>query len=140
MSEGLATGYDLSDTGSTITRLPLERPRKISANEFPWAACAPFVENSRGTLIHRPRNGSTYNIHRRPHVSVHFWCGMGTSSDGKNLTFLAAPPEERILCARCEAIAVANGLPSADELAGRHVHKGGVVAVMTCCQSTKETS
>lgn len=119
--------------GNAITKLSLERPRKISANEFPWSACAPFVENSRGTLIHRPRNGATYNIHRLPHVSVHFWCGMGTSSDGKNLTFLAAPPEDKILCARCEAIAVANGLPSANELAGRHVHVGRTVAVMTCC-------
>lgn len=133
-SDGVANGYDLSDTGSTITKLPLERPRKISANEFPWAACAPFVENSRGTLIHRPRSGSTYNIHRLPHVSVHFWCGMASSSDGKNLTFLAAPPEGKILCARCEAIAVANGLPSADELAGRHVHVGRTVAMATCCE------
>lgn len=48
-------------------------------------------------------------------------------------SFLAAPPEDKILCARCEAIAVANGLPSAAELAGRHVHVGRTVAVMTCC-------
>lgn len=133
MSDGLANGYDLR--AEPITRLPLERQKgKLFSGEYPWSACAPFVENSRGILIHRPRTGSTYNLHRSgPHIGVGFWCGMHTASDGKNLTFLAAPPEDRILCARCEAIAVANGLPSADELAGRHVHKGGVVAVATCC-------
>lgn len=30
-------------------------------------------------------------------------------ADGKNFTFLAAPPDGRILCERCEAAAVANG-------------------------------
>ena len=118
-------------------RFPLERPKKIHSGQFPWASCAPFVENSRGTLIHRPRAGSTYNLHRTgPHVAVSFWCGMSVSSGGKNLTFLEAPPEDRILCERCEAAAVANGLPSADELAGRHVHKGRTVAVATCCDLT----
>ena len=122
---------------AVIAKYALERPKKVHKNEFPWSSCAPFVENSRGTLIHRPRTGSTYNIHRTgPHVGVGFWCGMHTSSGGKNLTFLAAPPEGRILCERCEAAAVANGLPSADELAGRHVHKGRTVAVATCCDLT----
>lgn len=133
----LANGYDLNDTGSTMTKLPLERPKRQFHGEFPWVACAPFVENSRGTLIHRPRTGSTYNIHRTgPHIGVGFWCGMHVTG-GKNLTFLAAPPNDRILCERCEAAAVANGLPSADELAGRHVHKGRTVAVATCCDEVK---
>ena len=119
------------------TKIELERPKKVRNGQFPWASCAPFVENSRGTLIHRPRSGSTYNLHRTgPHVGISFWCGMGVASDGKNLTFLDAPPEGRILCERCEAAAVANGLPSADELSGRHVHKGRTVAVATCCDLT----
>jgi hypothetical protein len=121
---------------TVIDKMALERPKKIHENEYPWSSCAPFVENSRGTLIHRPRNGSTYNIHRTPHVSVAFWCGMHTSSEGKNLTFLAAPPDDRILCQRCESAAIANGLPSADDLTGRHVHKGRTVAIATCCDLT----
>lgn len=136
MSNGLADGYTMSDTGNTITKLPLERKPFDAKHGFPWVSCAPFVENARGTLIHRPRSGATYNVHAYPHVAVNFWCGMTSTSDGKNLTFLAAPPEDKILCARCEAIAVANGLPSADELAGRHVHVGRTVAVMTCCKET----
>lgn len=139
MSDGLANGYDLQDAPpSAMLKLPLERKPFHCKNGFPWASCAPFVENSRGVLIHRPRSGATYNIHKYPHVAVNFWCGMTATSGGKNLTFLAAPPEDKILCARCESIARANGLPSADELAGRHVHIGRTVAVMTCC--TKEAT
>jgi hypothetical protein len=120
----------------TTLKLPLERPKQVHDREFPWSACAPFVENSRGVLIHRPRNGSTYNIHRTgPHIGIGFWCGMHVASSRNIFTFLAAPPEGRILCERCEANAVASGLPSADELAGRHVHKGRTVAVVTCCET-----
>lgn len=126
----IANGNDL--------RLPLKRESiKCKSGIFHWTACLPFVENSRGTLIHRPRSGATYNIHKTgPHIGLAFWCGMHVSSGGKNLTFLAAPPEGRILCGRCEQIAVENGFPSADELAGRHVHKGRTVAVATCCDTS----
>lgn len=114
-------------------KVALERPKRVVDYQFPWLSCAPFVDNSRGVLIHRPRSGSTYNLHRTgPHSAIHFFCGMVVTG-GKNFTFLDVPPEGRILCERCEVVAVANGLPSADELAGRHVHKGGVVAVATCC-------
>jgi hypothetical protein len=127
-----------------MIKLPLEHNAKADRSEFrstPWISCAPFVENSRGVLIHRPRTGNTYNIHKTgPHIGLHFWCGMSITSGGKNLTFLAAPPDGRILCARCEAAAVEHGLPSADELAGRHVHKGGVVAVATCCNTPSPVS
>lgn len=117
-----------------IKKVELDRPKGFFKGQFPWKSCAPFIDNSRGTLIHRPRSGTTYNLHTSgPHVGIKFWCGMGVASDGKNLTFLAEPPDGRILCARCEAAAVANGMPSADELSGRHVHKGSTVAVATCC-------
>jgi hypothetical protein len=129
----LANGYDMRDW-QPMTRLPLEVKRFHSENGFPWSSCAPFVENSRGTLIHRPRTGSTYNnLKAGPHIGVHFWCGMCVATSKNNLTFLSAPPEGRILCERCEAAAVASGLPSADALAGRHVHKGRTKAVATCC-------
>lgn len=93
------------DTGTK--KVKLERPKKIHQGQFPWASCAPFVENSRGTLIHRPRSGLLYNLHKTgPHVAISFWCGMGVSSSGENFTFLSSPPEGRIVCARCEAAAV----------------------------------
>lgn len=120
-------------------KLALDRPKhKVERGHFPWASCAPFVENSRGTLIHRPRRGMLYNLHKYPHIAVMFWCGMSVSSGGKSLTFLDSPPDGKILCERCEAAAIAKGLPSADELAGRHVHKGRTVAVVTCCAEAIE--
>jgi hypothetical protein len=123
-----------------MTKYPLEVKYKVDRRIFSWSSCLPFVENSRGTLIHRPRSGATYNIHKSgPHVAVSFWCGMAVSSDGNNLTFHATPPDARIVCARCEAAAVANGLPSAEELAGHHVHIGRTIAVATCCIPKEQT-
>lgn len=116
-----------------MTKYPLEIKENSDRRVFPWSSCATFVENSRGVLIHRPRSGNTYNIHRAPHVAVSFWCGASVSSDGKNFTFHATPPAGKIVCARCEAAAVANGMPSADDLAEHHVHVGRTVAVVTCC-------
>lgn len=129
MSDGLANGYDL--------KLPLEKikphPTHIG-KVLHWLSCAPFIENKHGTLIHRPRTGTTYNIHKTPHIGFHFWCGMSVTGDDKKFKFLFSPPEGRILCERCEAIATSKGPPSADELAGKHVHKGRTVAVVTCCE------
>ena len=111
--------------------------RKPEAKQLHWKACLPFVENKRGALIHRPRSVTTYSIHKLPHIGIYFWCGMGVTGDSKKFDFLAQPPDGRILCERCEMMAVKNGLPNADELAGKHVHKGKTVAVVTCCDSVK---
>ncbi len=132
MTEGLATGYDMRD-GQQMVRFPLQRRAFDAEHGFPWSSCAPFVENTRGVLIHRPRSGVTFNCHKTPHIGIKFWCGMQISTSKKNITLLYVPPEGEILCARCEEFAVENGLPPADELAGRHVHKGRTKAVVTCC-------
>lgn len=118
-----------------MIKLPLERSKHpYSVKELPWSTCAPFVENSRGLLIHRPRMVTTYNTLKFPHIGIGYWCGNHVSG-GKNFTFLEAPPEGILLCERCELAAVASGLMSADELAGRHVHKGKLKAVQTCCRA-----
>ena len=117
-------------------KLALEK-KKTQPNQLHWKACLPFVENKRGVLIHRPRNATTYTIHRLPHIGIGFWCGSAVTGKSDKFDFLSAPPEGRILCERCEAYAVAHGLPSADELAGRHVHKGRTVAVVTCCDNAE---
>lgn len=116
----------------------LEKPKQLSSKQSPWKACLPFVENSRGVLMHRPRSGSTYHLHKKPHIAVSFWCGMTVTASDGHLTFTAEPSDGAILCERCEAIATKNGLPTADELAGRHVHKGKVVPVVTCCSTAPE--
>jgi len=120
--------------------IELKRPKQISSKQSPWKACLPFVDNPRASLIHRPRSGSTYNIHKKPHITVSFWCGYTVTASDSHLSFVSAPPDGSILCEKCEANAVKNGLPTADELAGKHVHKGRTVAVVTCCSGVKDGS
>ena len=47
--------------------------------------------------------------------------------------WLSPAEADKLLCAACERNAVLAGLPSAYELAGRHVHLGKLKAVQTCC-------
>lgn len=112
-------------------KIALARPKDVRRIAVVWSACLPFVENSRAVLIHRPRMVSTYNLHRRSHLGVHYWCGNG-STGAKNFTFLEVAPEGRLVCERCEIAATLAGLPSTDELCGSHRHKGKIVAVRTC--------
>jgi hypothetical protein len=62
---------------------------------------------------------------------------MVVSSHDRHLTFTSNPSDDAILCERCETNATRNGLPTADELVGRHVHKGKVVPVVTCCSTSQ---
>jgi len=118
-----------------VIKLPLKVEKRTFKKCFPWSSCLPFVENSRGILIHRPRSVMTYTQYKTPYIAVGMWCGNSQNGE-KNFTFLSVPPEKAILCERCELLAVAAGLPTADELAGRHVHKGGVKAFKSCCPAT----
>ena len=117
--------------------LALKQPKDRRGMRSIWSSCKPFVENSRAVLIHRPMRVSTYKCGNRPvHLGVHYWCGNG-STGTKNFAFLDEVPRERLLCARCEAAAVAAGLPSASSLCGRHVHEGVSVVIQTCCEEIK---
>lgn len=117
-----------------------QRAKHPDYRQSNWQSCLPFVENSRGVLLHRIREGCTYNLHKTgPHIGMSFWCGMHASG-GKNFSFHAQPPEGKILCERCEEAATKAGLPSAESLAGRHVHVGRTRAVITCCDEAAERS
>ncbi|MDD5326057.1 MAG: hypothetical protein PHR71_12260 [Polaromonas sp.] len=100
-----------------------------------WTACEPFIENSMAVLIHRVRRVTTHKIGDRwkAHISVHCWCGNSMSGT-KKFTFLDAPPEGRIVCGRCEDFAIKAGKPTSEQLTGRHIHTGGVIAVRRCCE------
>ncbi len=92
----------------------------------------PFVENSRGILIHRPRSVDFYQIPSRPpHLAIHYWCGAQTTGT-KNLTFLSAPPDGRLVCHACENRALMAKQKSSTELAGRHVCTGKLRAYNSC--------
>ena len=114
-------------------KLQLKR-RKDARFGITWKEASPFIENSRAVLIHRPRYVTTHKIGEKwkAHISVECWCGNSFSGT-KKFTFLDAPPDNKLLCARCELHAVKNGQPTAESLVGKHVHLGRIVAQQVCC-------
>lgn len=125
-------------------KIPLQKRKEVyqaNVGGVPWSSCSPYVENSRAVLVHRPRYVTTHKIGERykPHLAIEFWCG--TSSTGtKKFTFLDAPPDGRLLCARCEAKAIEHGQPSSEQLTGKHAHLGGMVAIQICCSGQTNVS
>lgn len=121
-----------------MLKLPLQQPKpykipEYSQKRFPWTSCTPFVDNNKALLIHRPRVVVTYKTQKIPHIGITFWCGNSACGDDKKFTFTDSPSLNKYLCARCEAAAIDAGLPSADDLAGHHVHIGKLIAVKNCC-------
>ena len=114
-------------------KLTLEKP-KNQRYGIHWSSCSPFIENSKAVLIHRPRYVVTHKIGERwkSHIAVSCWCGSSFTGT-KKFTFLDAPKEDALLCARCEEKATQAGLPSAYALTGHHVHIGRVIAQQMCC-------
>jgi hypothetical protein len=101
-----------------------------------WKTCLPFLENKRAVLIHRPRAISTVAksaISKHSYLIAKMWCGT-SMTNGENWTFLESPPDGKVICAKCEAMAIVNGFPSSYSLVGHHVHVGGVRAFITCCK------
>lgn len=100
---------------------------------LPWKKSLPFFFNRRGLLIHRVKavhahfKNGTYS-----HSSVEYWCSnRGQEKYGQ---FFDQPPTDRLVCAVCEAKAVAHGKSSSSELAGRHVCIGRVKVERLCCK------
>lgn len=125
-----------------ILKVALKKPKRLppSFNDhmYPWASCAPFVDNKRAMLIHRPRAVITFTHRKTPYISIQAWCGNHFTGDDK-FTFLDfLPTTGKLLCARCEAMATKAGLPSADELNGQHVHLGKLFVKRTCHHNKEE--
>lgn len=126
----------LRNNGKIVLRAP--KPWRLSDwNDIDrhapidWVMGLPFLVNPRGVLVHRVRSARTYRDRsgNRSHDVAGYWCG--NSGRGQ---FTAEPPEDRLLCAYCEAKAIANGEKPADELVGRHVHIGTMRAHRQCCR------
>lgn len=124
-------------------KLALQKDKRFRPefNGIQWLSCSPFVENSQAVLIHRPRTVATHKINDKykSHIAIGYWCGNHHCGTTK-FTFLDAPPEGKVLCSRCEEKATSAGLPRASDIAGRHVHVGGVVAVRSCCNDERNES
>lgn len=111
-------------------KLPLEIRHDPKLAETSWKSSLPFVDNSRAKFIHRPRTVGVFKCGKRPaHLGIHMWCGS-SQVGGKKFTFIETIPEDgKLLCARCEAAAIENGLPSAKELSGHHVKLGRLIPI-----------
>ena len=94
----------------------------------------PWCLNQRGVLLHRPKE--IYVViapsGERRHEVVNFYCENCTCDTG-NVIYIDEPNAGMVVCRRCEAAAIAAGLKSSSEIAGRHVHIGGVKPVADCC-------
>ena len=122
--------------------LAKKRPHPFAnKNAMFLRSAAPFVINKRGTLVHRPYSACVYNIHASPHIGVHFLCGMSVCDNRSrnNLTFTDYLDEGKLLCERCEEIAIKKRMPTTNQIVGRHVHTGRTKGVITCC-AQKETA
>jgi hypothetical protein len=124
-----------------MKKVALEKPKDITRLSFWYSSAPPFAKNKLGLLVHRVRYIAGYNLHRRPHVAVGYWCGAhsmdhpGTSRfKGEKLTLLAKPPKDYIVCINCERAAHRVGLSSAQDLAGRPVRVGKVCDYRKCCK------
>jgi len=130
----LARNQATISKGIDMIKFPLKISSFARKNATPLSSCAPFVDNSRAQLIHRPREVSLFKASWGRHTSVHYWCG--NCSSGENIfTFIDSYDGPKLLCQRCEDNAVKAGLPSADSLIGKHIHQGKLVPVQTCCQN-----
>ena len=115
-----------------MLKLPLKTKAFNRKHGTPWSSCAPFVDNAQALLLHRPRYVTIYRSLGEPHLAVHMWCGSGQCGTDK-FTFIDSYDGSKLLCKRCEENAVKQGLPSADELLGKHIHLGKIVAQQVCC-------
>jgi hypothetical protein len=106
-----------------------------------WKKSLPFFVNTRGFLTHRV--SWVYSIIYKgelSHTAVGYLCGnSGIEGTGHGL-FYEDPPADRLLCELCENIAIRRRLPTADQLAGRHIHVGRIRVEQTCCIEKKESN
>lgn len=130
---------------NTAQKIPLKKestpPAYHTERNFTvqWRMALPFFINNRGILIHRVRSVRSFlRDGELNHSSIKYLCGNnGSLGDG---SLISEPPADRLVCAACEAFAFAHGLPSADQLVGRHCHVGKIRAEQTCCCEQRESN
>ena len=93
----------------------------------------PFLINPRASLIHRVRSVVRFFYHGKfSHESAQYWCGNIGRGELVDL-----PPDGRLLCERCEKLAIKFGEKSASEIAGHHIHVGIMKPSRVCCKDAK---
>jgi hypothetical protein len=104
-----------------------------------WDRSLPFFHASAGILLHRVANVLDFlRGGRVTHTAVHYLCG-NSSFVRRGAEFVADPKKAgRLVCSFCEFRARQQRLPSADKLAGHHVHVGRLRVEQVCCRDHKE--
>lgn len=98
---------------------------------IPLKSSVPFIKANRGVLTHRVKHGAFHkSLHGMSHASI---CYCGLPLFPHKSTLMDAPQPDQIVCRRCEAAAINDGRPSSSEMAGYHIHVGGVKAFADCC-------
>ena len=94
----------------------------------------PFFRAQAGVLFHRVRYITDFYVGKRlRHTAVTYQCN-NTSFVRAGSMFSGNPTEQRaFVCSACEYWAKKRNKPTADQLAGKHVHVGRLVAVQLCC-------
>lgn len=119
------------------SHVPLVKHRHAHEDRHWLKSALPFFANPRGKLIHRVKSVTVYcNGETFSHYHVDYECGGGANAHDLNDNS-ADPPKNRLLCELCEFKAIQRRQKPADELAGRHVHKGRMVPQQTCCEAKR---
>lgn len=123
-----------------MSLIALRKPRSDHATrdcrfeQINYEKSAPFFENPAGVLIHRVK--ALYSLRwkdrdKDPWWIVDYWCcntGRSESIDDG----LLFDPGKKLVCARCEALAVAAGEKTSSQIARRHVCIGECRPVNVC--------
>lgn len=104
-----------------------QHTKNEKGRSFGIRSALPFVQADRGKLAHRPRRAALHNIWKAPRFSTQYLCGGTVTQKVDGFLFTNDPT--RPVCSRCEALAIQLGMPSASEIAGRHVCVGRTVVV-----------
>lgn len=120
-----------------MPKVPL--PSRIrERDQVAWRKSLPLFRAAGGVLFHRVASVTTFLDEEfgRQHDALHYLCG-NIGHVRKYSEFTDNPSDDAVICARCEALARLKGLPSIDELIGRHCHVGGVKSFRTCCEEER---
>ncbi len=112
------------------------KSRRGETDYVHWTEAEAFAANVRGVLTHRVRHVTTIlRGGEKSHHHITYLCGNGCNVDLVSMseTLASDPPKDRLLCESCEVRAKRFKLPTGDDLAGRHVHRGVLVPQRTCC-------
>ena len=88
-----------------------------------------YVRNSNAKFIHRIKQVTEHTPKCRDlHLALKLECGNQFAGPHERFTFIWEPANGELICARCEAMAVAKGHKTSREIVGKKVALGRLYA------------